>query len=115
MCCKWGRLARVSPYGILFQCCTRSSGQVRRGLRVIGLLGKCVASGGVLARETAVTPCGTLVQCCNRSASQVRRSLLSTGPLLYKCSIRSLVRLCVLLLYLVAARRISSVLLGMWR
>jgi hypothetical protein len=58
MCCKWGRIARetsikVPPYGILFQCCTRSSGQVRRGLRVIGLLGKCIASGGGggLARE----------------------------------------------------------------
>jgi hypothetical protein len=53
MCYKWGRLARetcikVSPYGILFQCSTRSSGQVRRGLQVIGLLGKCVASGGDL-------------------------------------------------------------------
>jgi hypothetical protein len=68
-----------------------------------------------LARETAITPYGTLVQCCTRSAGQVRRSLISIGTLLYKCSIRSLVWLCVLTVYLVDTRRISSVILVMWR
>ena len=52
---------------------------------------------------------------CNISAGQVRRSLLSVGPLLYKCSIRSLACLYVFMLYLVTARWISSVILGMWR
>jgi hypothetical protein len=37
---------KVSSYGKLFQCCTRSSGQVRRNLRAIGPLSNCVASGG---------------------------------------------------------------------
>jgi hypothetical protein len=108
---------KVSPYGTLLQCCTRSSGQVRRNLRAIGPLSKCVSSGATCKenRHNAVTSYGTLVQCCTRSAGQVRRSLLSIGPLLYKCSIRLLARLCVLLLYLTATRRISSVMLSMWR
>jgi hypothetical protein len=50
MYCKWGGLARetsikVSPYGTLFQCCMRSSGQVRRNLRANEPLSKCVVSG----------------------------------------------------------------------
>jgi len=60
---------------------------------------------GGLARETSimVSPYGALFQFFMRSSGQVRRSLLSVGPVLYKCSIRSLAWLCVLLLYLVAA------------
>ena len=52
---------------------------------------------GGLAGETfiMVSPYGTLFQCCRSSSGQVRRSLLSIGPLLYKCSIRSLAWLCV--------------------
>jgi hypothetical protein len=56
-----------------------------------------VLQGRGLAGETSSTPYGTLVQCCTMSAGKVRRSLLSTGPLLNKCSISSLVWLCVLL------------------
>jgi len=83
-------------------------------------IGKWAASGGRgegLAGETfiMVSLYGTLFRCCTRSSGHVRRSLLSIGPLLYKCSIRSLAWLCVLLLYLVATRWISSVILGMWR
>ena len=39
---------KVSPYGTLFQCCTRSSGQVRRNLRAIGSLSERDVSGGDL-------------------------------------------------------------------
>ena len=82
---------KVSPHGTLFECCTRSSGQVQQSLRGIGPLGTWVASGGRIAGEAfiMVSPYGTLFQCCTRSSGQVRRSLLSIGPLLYKCSIRS--------------------------
>ena len=94
----------VSSYRIMFQCCTRSSGQVRRSLLSSGLLVPIMVSSYRI-----------MFQCCTRSSGQVRRSLLSIGPLVYKCSMRSLAWLCVLLFYLVATRRISSVILGMWR
>ena len=60
-----------------------------------------------------VSSYGTLLRCCMRSAGQVRWSLLSDGPLLYKCSIRSLAWLYVLVLYLVTSRWISFVILDM--
>jgi len=41
---------KVSPHGTLFECCTRSSGQVQRSLRAIGPLGTWVASGGETCR-----------------------------------------------------------------
>ena len=88
----------------------------------LGVLSKCVASWGTCKGNLQqgfslwnVTAYVIAFRCCNRSAGQVRRSLLSIGPLLYKCSIRSLAWLYVFMLYLAAARWISSVILGMWR
>ena len=50
MCCKWGLQGKpsikASPYGTLFQCCTRAAGRVQRNLRAIGPRSECVASGG---------------------------------------------------------------------
>ena len=75
---------------------------------------KCVVSGHLQGCPPSL-PHGTSFQCSTRSAGQVRRSLLSVGPLLYRCSIRSLAWLCDLSLCLMTTRRISSVILGMWR
>jgi len=68
-------------------------------------------------RSNTVSSYGIMFQFCTRSSGQVRRSLLSIGPLVYKCSMRSLAWLCVLLLYLVTTCRVSSVILGTctWR
>ena len=74
-------------------CCTMFSGQVVERVASIWWGGSCMLSSY-----------GTLLQCCTRFAGQVRRSLTSGGPLLYKCSIRSLVWLYVLVLYLVTSR-----------
>ena len=116
MCCKW-RGCKASPYGTLFLWCPRPAraGQVQRSLRAIGPRSKCVVSRGDLQGCPPSLPHGTSFQCSTRSAGQVRRSLLSVGPLLYKCSMGSLAWLCVLSLYWVATRRISSIILGMWR
>jgi hypothetical protein len=78
----------------------------------------CVCSKwrwGDLRGSPPSIPHGTSFQFTTRSAGQVRRSLLSVGPLLYRCSTRSMRWLCVLSLYWVATRRISSTILGMWR
>ena len=50
-----------------------------------------------------VSSYGTLLQCCTRSQAKFD-SLLSGGPFLYKCSIRSLAWFYVLVLYLVTFR-----------
>jgi len=41
---------KVSPYGTLFKCCTRSSGKVHRSPRAIGPLSKRGASGKGICR-----------------------------------------------------------------
>ena len=74
-------------------CCTMFSGQVVERAAICLVGGSCMVSSY-----------GKFLQCSTRSPGQVRRSLLSGGPLLYKCSIRSLAWLYVLVLYLVTSR-----------
>ena len=110
MCCKRGglkgkppsRLLRLDLVGV---CSVMAAGPVRRGRRPHGPGRKGWGGGTCWGNASiVVSRCGSLFQCCTRSSGQVRQSLLSIGPLLYKCSIRSLAWLCVVLLYLVAAR-----------
>ena len=120
MCCKWGgckgklpsRLLLMELVSLLHEGC-RSDSTKSSSYRSTEWV--CSKWWRGLARESSITPHGTSFRCRSRSAGQVRRSLLSVGPLLYTCPIRSLAWLCVLSLFLVATRWISSVTLGIWR